>query len=163
MATRLTPFWPRPATTSGSLWPGSGLCALCSGPLSGSSHTAAAPLHHKLKRLNSLFHRRLAFASAREIDATKFGAVEPRVGWIVELGNVPNWSEVFAVDRGGVDKTPRRRGVSNFAMRCGDCPKLLQRATEARGEAPERPFGLGLTPQPPPPPSPNLSPPRKRA
>src|SRR3954462_2641336 len=60
MATRLTPFWPRPATTSGSLWPGSGLCALCSGPLSGSSHTAAAPLHHKLKRLNSLFHRRLA-------------------------------------------------------------------------------------------------------
>src|SRR4051812_5227626 len=60
MATRLTPFWPRPATTSGSLWPGSGLCALYSGPLSGSSHTAAAPLHHKLKRLNSLFHRRLA-------------------------------------------------------------------------------------------------------
>src|SRR3954470_24163408 len=62
MATRLTPFWPRPATTSGSLWPGSGLCALCSGPLSGSSHTAAAPLHHKLKRLNSLFHRRQAAA-----------------------------------------------------------------------------------------------------
>src|SRR5213076_3313085 len=63
MATRLTPFWPRPATTSGSLWPGSGLCALYSGPLSGSSHTAAAPLHHKLKRLNSLFHRRPAIQS----------------------------------------------------------------------------------------------------
>src|SRR3954468_12282539 len=67
MATRLTPFWPRPATTSGSLWPGSGLCALCSGPLSGSSHTAAAPLHHKLKRLNSLFHRRLASGNGPEL------------------------------------------------------------------------------------------------
>src|SRR3954447_10723870 len=70
MATRLTPFWPRPATTSGSLWPGSGLCALCSGPLSGSSHTAAAPLHHKLKRLNSLFHRRLVYTSDLELGET---------------------------------------------------------------------------------------------
>src|SRR3954470_16079906 len=60
MATRSMPFWPRPATTSGSSWPGSGLCALCSGPLSGSSDTAAAPLPHQLKRLNSLFHRRPA-------------------------------------------------------------------------------------------------------
>src|SRR4051812_31078957 len=69
MATRSMPFWPRPATTSGSSWPGSGLCALCSGPLSGSSDTAAAPLPHQLKRLNSLFHRRPA-------------RVRPGVGWV---------------------------------------------------------------------------------
>src|SRR3954463_10090082 len=85
MATRLTPFWPRPATTSGSLWPGSGLCALCSGPLSGSSHTAAAPLHHKLKRLNSLFHRRLALLRIEWRVALCVGDVDSNGGEVVPV------------------------------------------------------------------------------
>src|SRR3954453_2960802 len=54
------PFWPRSATTSGSLWPGSGLCALFSGRLSWSGMTRAAPLPHPPEHPNSLFHRRLA-------------------------------------------------------------------------------------------------------
>src|SRR3954465_310314 len=60
MATRSMPFWPRPATTSGSSWPGSGLCAPFSGRLSWSGITRAAPLPHPPEHANSLFHRRLA-------------------------------------------------------------------------------------------------------
>src|SRR3954469_793822 len=60
MATRSMPFWPRPATTSGSSWPGSGLCAPFSGRLSWSGITRAAPPPHPPERPNSLFHRRLA-------------------------------------------------------------------------------------------------------
>src|SRR4051812_13627026 len=59
MATRSMPFWPRPATTSGSSWPGSGLCAPFSGRLSWSGITRAAPLPHPPEHANSLFHRRL--------------------------------------------------------------------------------------------------------
>src|SRR4051794_26303076 len=62
MATRSMPFWPRPATTSGSSWPGSGLCAPFSGRLSWSGITRAAPLPHPPEHANSLFHRRLALA-----------------------------------------------------------------------------------------------------
>src|SRR5215212_2798707 len=58
MATRSMPFWPRPATTSGSSWPGSGLCAPFSGRLSWSGITRAAPLPHPPEHANSLFHRR---------------------------------------------------------------------------------------------------------
>src|SRR4051812_30712884 len=58
MATRSMPFWPRPATTSGSSWPGSGLCAPFSGRLSWSGITRAAPPPHPPERPNSLFHRR---------------------------------------------------------------------------------------------------------
>src|SRR3954464_5777214 len=58
MATRSMPFWPRPATTSGSLWPGSGLCAPFSGRLSWSGMTRAAPPPHPPEHANSLFHRR---------------------------------------------------------------------------------------------------------
>src|SRR4051812_30524036 len=61
MATRSMPFWPRPATTSGSSWPGSGLCAPFSGRLSWSGITRAAPPPHPPERPNSLFHRRLAY------------------------------------------------------------------------------------------------------
>src|SRR3954447_15505891 len=60
MATRSMPFWPRPATTSGSSWPGSGLCAPFSGRLSWSGMTRAAPPPHPPERSNNLFHRRLA-------------------------------------------------------------------------------------------------------
>src|SRR5215207_84433 len=60
MATRSMPFWPRPATTSGSSWPGSGLCAPFSGRLSWSGITRAAP--HPPERPSSLFHRRPAIA-----------------------------------------------------------------------------------------------------
>src|SRR3954453_6640764 len=60
MAMRSMPFWPRPATTSGSSWPGSGLCAPFSGRLSWSGITRAAPLPHPPEHANSLFHRRLA-------------------------------------------------------------------------------------------------------
>src|SRR3954451_14721881 len=60
MATRSMPFWPRPATTSGSLWPGSGLCAPFSGRLSWSGMTRAAPPPHPPEHANSLFHRRRA-------------------------------------------------------------------------------------------------------
>src|SRR5215207_10858734 len=60
MATRSMPFWPRPATTSGSSWPGSGLCAPFSGRLSWSGITRAAPPPHPPERPNSLFHRRLS-------------------------------------------------------------------------------------------------------
>src|SRR3954462_9056827 len=59
MATRSMPFWPRPATTTGSSWPGSGLCAPFSGRLSWSGITRAAPPPHPPERPNSLFHRRL--------------------------------------------------------------------------------------------------------
>src|SRR4051794_20120952 len=62
MATRSMPFWPRPATTSGSSWPGSGLCAPFSGRLSWSGITRAAPPPHPPERPNSLFHRRLDYA-----------------------------------------------------------------------------------------------------
>src|SRR3954462_7061165 len=58
MATRSMPFWPRPATTTGSSWPGSGLCAPFSGRLSWSGITRAAPPPHPPERPNSLFHRR---------------------------------------------------------------------------------------------------------
>src|SRR3954454_19127486 len=58
MATRSMPFWPRPATTSGSSWPGSGLCAPFSGRLSWSGMTRAAPPPHPPEHANSLFHRR---------------------------------------------------------------------------------------------------------
>src|SRR3954452_21275677 len=64
MATRSMPFWPRPATTSGSSWPGSGLCAPFSGRLSWSGITRAAPPPHPPERPNSLFHRRLASLAA---------------------------------------------------------------------------------------------------
>src|SRR4051794_9110134 len=60
MATRSMPLWPRPATTSGSLWPGSGLCAPFSGRLSLSGMTRAAPPPHPPDRPSGLFHRRLA-------------------------------------------------------------------------------------------------------
>src|SRR3954462_2850151 len=76
MATRSMPFWPRPATTSGSSWPGSGLCALCSGPLSGSSDTAAAPLPHQLKRLNSLFHRRPGYSHLLDVERDHMAALK---------------------------------------------------------------------------------------
>src|SRR3954464_13640786 len=62
MATRSMPFWPRPATTSGSLWPGSGLCAPFSGRLSWSGMTRAAPPPHPPEHLNGLFHRRLGWS-----------------------------------------------------------------------------------------------------
>src|SRR4051812_11821979 len=52
------PLWPRPATTSGSSWPGSGLCAPFSGRLSWSGMTRAAPPPHPPEHANSLFHRR---------------------------------------------------------------------------------------------------------
>src|SRR3954453_11580013 len=60
MATRSMPFWPRPATTSGSSWLGSELCASSSGSLFCSSRTEAAPHQHPSEHLNGLFHRRLA-------------------------------------------------------------------------------------------------------
>src|SRR4051794_22885354 len=61
------PFWPRPATTSGSLWPGSGLCAPFSGRLSWSGMTRAAPPPHPPERPNSLFHRRRAAGHLAEV------------------------------------------------------------------------------------------------
>src|SRR3954452_24573848 len=63
------PFWPRPATTSGSLWPGSGLCAPFSGRLSWSGMTRAAPPPHPPERPNSLFHRRRALLDMAGSDA----------------------------------------------------------------------------------------------
>src|SRR4051812_31625263 len=69
MATRSMPFWPRPATTSGSSWPGSGLCAPFSGRLSWSGITRAAPPPHPPERPNSLFHRRRAMQQ-NDIQAT---------------------------------------------------------------------------------------------
>src|SRR3954447_22825301 len=63
MATRSMPFWPWPATTSGSSWPGSGLCAPFSGRLSWSGMTRAAPPPHPPEHANSLFHRRLSSSS----------------------------------------------------------------------------------------------------
>src|SRR3954470_19260721 len=68
MATRSMPFWPRPATTSGSLWPGSGLCAPFSGRLSWSGITRAAPLPHPPEHANSLFHRRRADLDRQALD-----------------------------------------------------------------------------------------------
>src|SRR5215218_3838555 len=58
MAMRSMLFWPRPATTSGSLRPGSGLCAPFSGRLSWSGMTRAALPPHTPERPSSLFHRR---------------------------------------------------------------------------------------------------------
>src|SRR3954469_2096969 len=69
MATRSMPFWPRPATTSGSSWPGSGLCAPFSGRLSWSGITRAAPPPHPPERPNSLFHRRRAIELWRSVRA----------------------------------------------------------------------------------------------
>src|SRR3954449_3573756 len=81
MATRSMPFWPRPATTSGSSWPGSGLCAPFSGRLSWSGITRAAPLPHPPEHANSLFHRRLCCIAA---DPTGGGTSKPRaVGWLL--------------------------------------------------------------------------------
>src|SRR3954463_9796931 len=75
MATRSMPFWPRPATTSGSSWPGSGLCAPFSGRLSWSGITRAAPPPHPLARPNSLFHRRPAVRFEHALQAARgFGA-----------------------------------------------------------------------------------------
>src|SRR4051794_21901436 len=65
MATRSMPFWPRPATTSGSSWPGSGLCVPFSGRLSWSGMTRAAPPPHPPEHLNGLFHRRLDHLKVR--------------------------------------------------------------------------------------------------
>src|SRR3954451_3851006 len=118
MATRLTPFWPRPATTSGSLWPGSGLCALCSGPLSGSSHTAAAPLPHQLKRLNSLFHRRL------DRDAGRPEGVAADLGLNLSIpGSAPNHLKgILSRQRRRLARTPPEpvgcspRPIGSFLM-----------------------------------------------
>src|SRR3954449_5693066 len=87
MATRSMPFWPRPATTSGSLWPGSGLCGPFSGRLSWSGMTRRAPPPHPPERPNSLFHRRLAnnpledVGRARPSDALHHqkAAIEPGI------------------------------------------------------------------------------------
>src|SRR3954462_15120595 len=75
MATRSMPFWPRPATTTGSSWPGSGLCAPFSGRLSWSGITRAAPPPHPPERPNSLFHRRPAPKDQRTASAYIFGAI----------------------------------------------------------------------------------------
>src|SRR5215211_6888492 len=79
MATRSMPFWPRPATTSGSLWPGSGLCAPFSGRLSWSGITRAAPPPHPPERPSSLFHRRLGFDAAGPEPARQPEAVAARL------------------------------------------------------------------------------------
>src|SRR5215210_4400946 len=85
MATRSMPFWPRPATTSGSLWPGSGLCAPFFGRLSWSGITRAAPLPHPPEHANSLFHRRLAGSKTGLIYKACKPCLQDRedVGWTV--------------------------------------------------------------------------------
>src|SRR4051794_23091619 len=91
MATRSMPLWPRPATTSGSLWPGSGLCAPFSGRLSWSGMTRAAPLPHPPDRPSGLFHRRL--------DAVCEHSAEPWVERLYALQQVAEAVGVLDVGR----------------------------------------------------------------
>src|SRR3954471_16843008 len=91
MAMRSMPFWPRPATTSGSLWPGSGLCAPFSGRLSWSGMTRAAPPPHPPEHANSLFHRR------RAIELHRAAALDLNASLTIELlGSIDH--EIYSSD-----------------------------------------------------------------
>src|SRR3954467_5898044 len=117
MATRSMPFWPRPATTSGSSWPGSGLCAPFSGRLSWSGMTRAAPPPHPPERPNSLFHRRLAGHrfTTRAIGmaelAPELAGLRAPLGVYAILGNHDWWDDPAAqrAGRGPIGGAPALR------------------------------------------------------
>src|SRR4051812_1988756 len=88
------PFWPRPATTSGSLWPGSGLCAPFSGRLSWSGITRAAPPPHPPERPNSLFHRRQARRGRLVDDPFLPTVVDGLLGPVRDGNRVPALADV---------------------------------------------------------------------